>query len=122
MKTVHLETGRHLYGGGAQVLHLVRGLVDRGEDALLVAPEGSGIAREAAARGLPVETLPLSGEGDLAFVGRFRTLLRRVRPALVHLHSRRGADTLGLAAARWAGIPAVLSLSLIHISEPTRPY
>jgi len=109
VKTVHLETGRHLYGGGAQVLHLVRGLVDRGEDALLVAPEGSGIAREAAARGLPVETLPLSGEGDLAFVGRFRTLLRRVRPALVHLHSRRGADTLGLAAARWAGIPAVLS-------------
>ncbi|HSG50452.1 MAG TPA: glycosyltransferase [Longimicrobiales bacterium] len=106
---MHLETGRHLYGGGAQVLHLVRGLVDRDEDPLLVAPDGSGIAREAAARGLPVETLPFSGEGDLAFVGRFRALLKRVRPELVHLHSRRGADTLGLAAARWAGIPVVLS-------------
>lgn len=109
MRTVHLETGRHLYGGGAQVLYLVEGLAARGENPLLVAVEGSGIAREAAARGLPVETLTLSGEADLAFVGRFRALLRRVAPALVHLHSRRGADTLGLAAAAWAGIPAILS-------------
>lgn len=109
MRTVHLETGRHLYGGGAQVLYLVEGLMARGEDPLLVTAEGSGIATEAAARGLPLETLPLSGEGDLAFIHRFRALLRRAAPDLVHLHSRRGADTLGLAAARWAGIPVILS-------------
>ena len=118
MRTVHLETGRHLYGGGAQVLYLVAGLVARGEDALLVAAEGSGIATEAAARGLPMETLPLSGEGDLSFIPRFRALLRRTAPELVHLHSRRGADTLGLAAARWAGIPVVLSRRVDNREPP----
>lgn len=109
MRTVHLETGRHLYGGGAQVLYLVEGLATRGEDPLLVAVEGSGIAAEASARGLPVETIRLSGEADLGFIRRFRALLGRVAPEVVHLHSRRGADTLGLAAARMAGVPVVLS-------------
>lgn len=109
MRTVHLETGRHLYGGGAQVLHLLTGLVGRGEDALLVAPDGSGISREAEARGLPVRTLPFGGEVDLAFPWRFRRLLMEVRPDLVHLHSRRGADTLGWLGARLAGVPTVLS-------------
>jgi len=118
MRTVHLETGRHLYGGGAQVLHLVTGLAARGDEPLLVAPAESGIAREAASRGLPVETLPFSGEGDLAFVLRFRSLLRRVRPSLVHLHSRRGADTLGWLGARLAGIPTVLSRRVDNRESP----
>lgn len=109
MKTVHLETGRHLYGGGAQVLHLLGGLQRRGHDPLLVAPEGSAIAQGARERGLRVETLSFGGEADLPFVLRFRKLLVREAPALVHLHSRRGADTLGWAAARLAGVPVVLS-------------
>lgn len=118
VRTVHLETGRHLYGGGAQVLHLVAGLVARGDDPLLVAPAGSGIAREAERRGLPVQTLPFSGEADLAFVVRFRRLLDRVRPALVHLHSRRGADSLGWVAARLSGVPVVLSRRVDNREAP----
>jgi glycosyltransferase involved in cell wall biosynthesis len=109
IRSVHLETGRHLYGGGVQVLHIVAGLQALGDEAVPVVPEGSAIAREARARGLGVETLPFSGEADLLFVSRFRKLLARIRPELVHLHSRRGADTLGWAAARWAGLPVVLS-------------
>lgn len=109
MRTVHLETGRHLYGGAAQVLHIVRGLVERGEDAILVAPLGSAIQAEAGRSGIPVRGIAFGGEADLRFVFRFRRLLRELGPELVHLHSRRGADTLGWLAARWAGIPAVLS-------------
>lgn len=109
MRTVHLETGRHLYGGAAQVLHIVAGLVERGEEPVLVAPAGSAISEEAARRKLPVRPLPFGGEADLRFVVRFRRLLRELQPELVHLHSRRGADTLGWLAARWAGIPVVLS-------------
>lgn len=119
MKTVHLETGRYLYGGGAQVLHLVGGLVARGHDAVLVAPEGGAIAAEARSRGLPVETLPFSGEGDVGFAFRFRRLLRRRAPDLAHLHSRRGADTLGWLGARLAGVPTVLSR---RVDNPEPPW
>ncbi|MCC6302069.1 MAG: glycosyltransferase [Gammaproteobacteria bacterium] len=109
MKIVHVEAGMHLYGGAQQVLYLTKGLRDRGGDNLLVCPPGSAIARAAAERGLAVRELPLRGDADLGFASRLRRLLRRERPDLVHLHSRRGADLLGGIAARLAGTPCVLS-------------
>lgn len=109
MKIVHVEAGMHLYGGAQQVLYLLEGLRGRGCDNLLVCPPGSAIARAAAERGLAVEELPLRGDADLAFVPRLYRLLRRRRPDLVHLHSRRGADLLGGIAARLARVPCVLS-------------
>jgi len=109
VKVVHLEAGRHLYGGAVQVLLLVEGLESRGVENVLVVPSGSGVEEEATRRGLPVRALPMAGEADLAFPFRFRKLLRAEGADLVHLHSRRGADTLGALTARLAGVPAVLS-------------
>jgi glycosyltransferase involved in cell wall biosynthesis len=51
----------------------------------------------------------MAGEADLAFPFRFRRLLKEVGPDLVHLHSRRGADTLGALTTKVAGIPTILS-------------
>lgn len=99
----------HLYGGARQVLYLMEGLRDRGEDNLLVCPPDSAIAAAARDAGVRVKELPLRGDADLAFVPRLRRLLRGERPDLVHLHSRRGADLLGGIAAHLAGIPCVLS-------------
>jgi glycosyltransferase involved in cell wall biosynthesis len=109
LKIVHLEAGRHLYGGALQVLLLVEGLERAGCRNLLVLPERTQVAEEAIRRGLPVKELPMAGEADLAFPFRFRKLLKAEAPELVHLHSRRGADTLGALTTRLAGIPAVLS-------------
>lgn len=108
-RVVHVETGRHLYGGAAQVLYLCTGLRNHGVESVLVAPEGSAIAEAARERGLRVRTIPLAGEGDLRFVPRLVRVLREESPDLVHCHSRRGADTLGGLAAKAAGIPAVVS-------------
>lgn len=109
MKIVHLETGRHLYGGALQVFLLAQGLRARGVESLIVAASGSGLANAAAESALRVQPLAMRGEADLFFCLRFFRLLRDERPDLVHLHSRRGADTLGALAALWAGAPAVLS-------------
>ncbi len=109
MKVVHLETGTHLYGGALQVLLLVEGLQDVGVENVLVVPAGTDLEGEALRGGLPVRGLSMAGEMDLPFLTRFRRLLLETRPDLVHLHSRRGADTLGALSARWAGIPTVLS-------------
>ncbi len=109
MKVLHVEAGRHRYGGAEQVGYLVRGLADAGIDQVVVCAEGSEVA--AAYRDLPArrEPIPMRGEADLPMVARLARSVRRHRPDLVHLHSRRGADTLGAIAARWAGVPVVLS-------------
>ena len=109
MKIVHLETGNHLYGGALQVLLLVEGLARRGIENLLVVPAGSAVEVEGLRRDLPVKAVPMAGEADVAFPFRFRKLLREERPDLVHLHSRRGADTLGAVTTKVARIPTVLS-------------
>jgi glycosyltransferase involved in cell wall biosynthesis len=109
MRVLHLETGRHRYGGAVQVLHLMQGLAGHGVTGTLVCPPDSAVAGAARARHLDVEPLPVSGDLDFGFISRFRQCIRRSGPDLVHVHSRRGADTLGGIAARLSGVPAILS-------------
>jgi glycosyltransferase involved in cell wall biosynthesis len=109
MHIVHLETGRHLYGGARQVLDLATALPARGATCTLVCPPQSAIAGAAVEQGVTVQPLPMHGDLDLLFIRRFRGLLDALRPDLVHVHSRRGAETWGGVAARLAGIPAVLT-------------
>lgn len=108
MKVLHVEAGRHLYGGAQQVLYLLEGLAARGVANVLACPPGSEIAHRAAPYA-EVVTLPMRGDADLALVARLRRVIRRHAPDIVHLHSRRGADVLGGLAARLAGVPCVLS-------------
>ena len=109
MKILHVETGRHFYGGAQQVIWLVTGLAARGLRCKLVCPPGSGIDNEARAAGLEVMNLSCAGDLDITFAWRLYKLLQREMPDLLHCHSRRGADFLGGQAAAVAGIPAVVS-------------
>ncbi len=108
MKILHVEAGKHLYGGARQVLYIVEGLAARGVTNLLVCPAGSEMARQQPA-GTRVVAMKMGGDGDLGMVSRLASLIRAEKPDLVHLHSRRGADTWGGLAARLAGVPCVLS-------------
>lgn len=109
MRVVHLESGAHLYGGALQAILLAEGLQARGWDNLFCASRDSEVAGEARDRGLPVREISMAGEADVLFPFRFRPIIREHGADLVHLHSRRGADTLGALAARVAGVPVVLS-------------
>lgn len=108
MRVLHVEAGRHLYGGAQQVVYLLRGLAARGVNNQLVCPLNSAIA-EAATPFAAVYSLPMGGDLDLRLVLRLRRLILRCRPDIVHLHSRAGADLWGGLAARLAGVPAVCS-------------
>lgn len=109
MHILHLETGRHLYGGPRQVLDLLAGLKARGVDSTLACPADSAIARAAADAGFPTATRDLSGDLDVGFLAWLVDLARTRRPDVLHAHSRRGADFFGGIAARVAGVPAVLT-------------
>lgn len=109
MKVVHVETGMHLYGGAQQVAFLLDGMSRRGIRCVLACPPGAAIGQHFSGSAVEVRELDCSGDLDLGFALRLRTLLRREQPDLVHLHSRRGADVMGAVAARLAGTPCVLS-------------
>lgn len=109
MKILHLETGQHLYGGPQQVVYLIEALRRKGVQNVLVCCEGSAIIDVAAPYADEVHTVPMEGDLDLSFVRKFRRLVRDEQPDVVHLHSRRGADTLGAWAARRAGARVVMS-------------
>ncbi|HEX5421633.1 MAG TPA: glycosyltransferase family 4 protein [Gammaproteobacteria bacterium] len=106
MKIVHLEAGRHLYGGAQQVCYLIDELARGGIENVLVCPPGAAFTRRAAAA--EVVEVPIAGDLDLGLVRRLRRLFVSLKPDLVHVHSRRGADLYGGLAARsrW---PAVLT-------------
>ena len=109
MKILHVETGRHLYGGPQQVLYLMTALAERGHDGTLVCPPGSGIDSAARTSGISVQNLYCAGDLDLPFAYRLGSYIKESRPDLVHCHSRRGADILGGLAASFTDVPAVVS-------------
>lgn len=103
---LHIEGGRHLYGGAFQVLHLMRGLHARGQRNLLACRRGCELAR-AAAPVAEVCEMPMHGDADVLMIARLARLIARTQPDLVHLHSRIGADVMGGIAARLSGVPVI---------------
>ena len=109
MKILHVETGRHLYGGPQQVIYLVSALLEQGHDCTLICPPESGIDSAARSAAIPVRNLFCAGDLDLPFAYRLTQYLQAAEPDLLHCHSRRGADMLGGLAASFAAVPAVVS-------------
>jgi glycosyltransferase involved in cell wall biosynthesis len=109
LKVLHVEAGRHLYGGARQVIYLVEGLLEHGVDSVLACPEGSALAGRPWPGGVRLAPLPMGGDLDPGLAGRLGRLITETRPDLVHLHSRRGADWAGALAGRRARLPVVLT-------------
>ena len=108
MHILHIETGRHLYGGALQVLFLLRGLAETGCRNSLACPSGSAIASVAGACS-QLYAVPVRGDLDAVFMLRLRSIIAAGRPDLVHVHSRRGADLWGALAAWSRGVPALIT-------------
>lgn len=104
---LHIESGRHLYGGAKQVGYLIAGLAARGVENVLVCPKDQPLARMEVATA--VEELPMFGDFDLGLPRRLTRVMTRFRPDLVHVHSRRGADLFAGLASRSAQRPAILT-------------
>lgn len=116
MRVLHIEAGRHLYGGPRQVLLLLDGLRAAGIVSALACPRDSAI--RSAARGAELMPLKMGGDLDVGLVARLRDVIARFGPDIVHVHSRRGADWYGPLAARLAGVPVVLSR---RVDNPETP-
>jgi glycosyltransferase involved in cell wall biosynthesis len=109
VKVLHVEAGTNLYGGARQVQYLLEGLGERGVESILVCPKVCALADAMKGRIGRICRVPMSGDLDLPFIWRLKSIIGRERPDVVHLHSRRGADVLGGIAARRMGVKTVLS-------------
>jgi glycosyltransferase involved in cell wall biosynthesis len=109
MKILHVETGRHLYGGAQQVIYLAKALQMRGIDNTLACGAGSGVDTAARDAGVRVSNIDCAGDHDLAFAFRLRQRVLDEKPDILHCHSRRGGDFLGGLAATGTAVPAVIS-------------
>ncbi|MFQ5547014.1 MAG: glycosyltransferase family 4 protein [Woeseia sp.] len=128
MKILHVETGRHLYGGAQQVIYLAEALNREGIDNILVCVPGSDIDIAARAAGIRVSNIECAGDHDLGFAFRLRQQVLEQSPDIIHCHSRRGGDFLGGLAAAGTPVPAVISRR-VDSAEPAliaglryRPY
>jgi glycosyltransferase involved in cell wall biosynthesis len=107
MRVAHIESGKHAYGGAAQVRYLLEGLADAQVDNILICARGGALAAcHTEAEVLP---LPMHGDFDFGLVRRLRRTLRELKPDVVHVHSRRGADFFGGRACALQALPAIVT-------------
>jgi glycosyltransferase involved in cell wall biosynthesis len=86
-----------------------------------VGPHEGDLTAEARARGVTPVVIPELGRRihlarDLVALGKLVTLLRRLRPDLVHTHTAK-AGALGRVAALLTGVPAVVHTFHGHVLE-----
>lgn len=108
MKVLHIEAGRHLYGGAQQVVYLTQALQQKGIENVLVCPPNSEMIA-AVDKQVVVEPVKMAGDLDVMQCLRLRRTIAHHRPDCVHIHSRRGVDTWGLLAAKSLNVPVILS-------------
>lgn len=114
MKVMHIELGRHLYGGAKQVTYLIKGIHQHLHEQpahlkieqVLVCPEHSDIAQVELAECITC-AITYRGECDFRALKQIKHLIRKHQVSIVHVHSRRGADVWGLLAANQCGVPVV---------------
>lgn len=119
IKVLHIELGKRRLGGSMQVFYLAREMKRRQMDIAVVCPDQSPLHSMCEMEGIPVFPVRYRGDLDLSLIPRLIRMLSDYRPGIVHIHSRRGADTLGAFAARLAGeVKVVVSR---RVDNPVKP-
>jgi glycosyltransferase involved in cell wall biosynthesis len=100
--SAHINTEPTWRGGEQQTLYLLEGLRRRGLPVVLFARPGSPLFDRAAREGIETHGLRIRSEADIPAMFRLASALRRLRPAVIHMHTSH-AHTIGVCAAVLAG-------------------
>lgn len=107
LRILHIELGRHLYGGAKQVSYLLAALNKQFDHQNhLVCPKDSEIG-SASIAGCQLHTIVYRGETDIFAIKRISDIARKINANVIHVHSRRGADVFGALVAKITGIPSI---------------
>ena len=97
--SIHLSTAKSWRGGENQIWLLARGLIARGQRALVIAPRNAPLLERCRSAGIPTGAIHPSGELDLVGTARLARLLRREKPDVLHAHD--GHAVLPAKFAAW---------------------
>ena len=115
----HVDSELSWRGGQKQVIELIRGLSQRGQQNLLICRQDSKIAEKAASEGIDTVLLPLRGEWDIISARRLTKIVKNRGIDIIHAHSSH-AHTIALFAL--LGVPKcklVVSRRVdFHIQNP----
>ncbi len=100
--TAHVNTEPTWRGGEQQTLYLLEGLRCRGYPVVLFSAPETPLYDHARAKGFETYPLRIRSEADAGAMVRLASVLRRLRPALLHMHTSH-AHTIGVCAAVLAG-------------------
>lgn len=109
MKILHIETGKNLYGGALQVYYLLEGLLQYSclRHELVCAPDSEILTK--CQRLVTCHPVTMRGDVDVFFLSKLMRLIKKTSPAIIHVHSRRGADIWGGLAAKFCGLKSILT-------------
>ena len=94
MRVLHIEGGRHLYGGSTQVVYLVEGLAKKGIENIVLCHKNNTLQEKLDGKA-EIVTTSYRGELDITIFFQILKLIIQKRPDLIHIHSRRGVDFYG---------------------------
>lgn len=122
MRILHISKVTGIAGSEGHLLMLLPALAQQGVETHMLVLEDPArpaqtFCREMAARGVPVEVMPIRHDVASGLVSRLTARLRALRPDLVHTHLIHG-DLYGLFAARRAGV--LFAVSTRHNDNPFR--
>jgi glycosyltransferase involved in cell wall biosynthesis len=100
VRIVHVDSARGWRGGQNQVLLTARGMERRGHEVIVACRARSALRDRARAAGLDVQEIAFGGDFVPGPVFALRSLVRRFRADVVHVH-----DPHAAAAALWLGSP-----------------
>tara|TARA_E500000178_G_C17038933_1_gene765392 strand:- start:17110 stop:18222 length:1113 start_codon:yes stop_codon:yes gene_type:complete len=108
LKILHVEGGRNLYGGALQVSYLIRGLNRKKISNVLVCCLDSDLSKISEPYSKVIK-LRMLGDFDILLLFKLITIIRKEKPDIVHLHSRRIAEIIGGLSAFLSGVPSILT-------------
>jgi len=118
-RILHIELGGRRLGGSMQAFYLLREMTAAGYHTALVCAEDSPLHEMCAANGIAHYPVRFGGDVDLSLIFKLRKIYNDFGPDLIHIHSRKGADTLGALAARWFSDAKVIIAR--RVDDPVKP-
>ena len=118
LKVLHTESSMNMGGQELRILAEMEGLRSRGIVSVLAARPGSGIIREARARGLKAYAINMRGSFDPFAVAAFIRMMLREKVDVVNAHGSKDGWSAG-TAARILGIRVIRSR---HVANPIRAH
>ena len=122
IRILHIELGRHLYGGAKQVTYLLKGFSPYNDiENHLLCPVDSEIARVKLSN-CTLHTINYKGELDVFAVKKILDTAKQVHADIIHIHSRRGADVYGAFVAKLTNIPVICTRRVDNVESKIAGY